>query len=123
MSYTTVTEISDLFKENEIDYKPILKDADITSIIIDVDAVIDAALYRKYVTPFMSPPQLIKTISKYLSYAEALQRVAMGSNGALVKPEAIAYYRDSGNIKLNDLREGRLEVTGSKRMTPAATTY
>lgn len=122
MNYCSVSEISQLFEENMIDGVPVITDTEITSIITDVDAEIDAALCRRYTTPFTSIPQVINTISRFKSTAEAMRRIHMGANGALIKPEVMKYYKDKGETMLEDLRTGRLEITGSRRLQMAATT-
>lgn len=120
--YCSISEIRYLFEENEVDGDPPITDAEITKIITNADAEIDAALCRRYTTPFTSAPQLINTISQFKSTAEAMQRILMGANGALIKPEAMKYYKDKGEKMLEDLRTGRLEVAGSMRLQMAATT-
>ncbi len=90
--YCSVSEISQLFEENIIDGNPVIIDEEITNIITGVDAEIDAALCRRYTTPFASVPQLINTISKFKSTAEAMRLIYMGANGALIKPEVMKYY-------------------------------
>lgn len=120
--YCSVNEIRYLFEENEVDGDPPISDAEIINIITDVDAEIDAVLSRRYTTPFTSVPQLISTISQFKSIAEAMQRILMGANGALIKPDVMKYYRDKGEKMLEDLRTGRLEITGSRRLQMSATT-
>lgn len=120
--YCTINEVRDQFEQNEIDGEPLFSDAEITKIITDVDAEIDAALCRRYITPFTSVPQLISTISRLKSIAEAMRRIYMGANGALIKPEVMNHYRNEGNRLLENLRTGRLEITGSRRLQMSATT-
>lgn len=121
--YCSVSEISQLFEENIIDGNPVIIDEEITNIITGVDAEIDAALCRRYTTPFASVPQLINTISKFKSTAEAMRLIYMGANGALIKPEVMKYYKEKGEAMLEDLRTGRLEIAGSRRLQMAATTH
>jgi phage gp36-like protein len=120
--YCSVDDIRGIFEENDIDNKAVITDQEVIKIITNVDAEIDAALGRRYTTPFTSVPQLINTISQYKSTAEAMQQILQGSNGALIKPEAMKYYRTKGEKMLEDLRTGRLEITGSRRLQMSATT-
>jgi phage gp36-like protein len=121
--YSTVDEIREIFVENNIGNEAVITDAEIIRIITDVDAEIDAALYRRYTTPFADRPQLIQTISKLNSTARAMRDVMRGSNSALIKPEVMEYYEMKGEAMLEDLRTGRLEIAGSRRLQMAATTH
>jgi phage gp36-like protein len=121
--YSTVDEIREIFVENNIGNEAVITDAEIIRIITDVDAEIDAALYRRYKTPFPDTPQLIQTISKLKSTARAMRDVMRGSNSALIKPEVMEYYEKKGEALLEDLRTGRLEIAGSRRLQMAATTH
>ncbi len=121
--YSTVDEIREIFEENDIGNEAVITDAEIIRIITDVDAEIDAALYRRYTTPFADKPQLIQKISKLKSTAQAMREVQRGSNGALIKPEVMKYYETKGEAMLEDLRTGRLEIAGSRRLQMAATTH
>ncbi len=120
--YCTVDEIREIFEENDIGNETVITDAEILKIITDVDALIDAALYRRYRTPFSDPPQVIKTISRFKSTARAMLDVKRGANGALIKPDVMEYYEKEGSTMLEDLRTGRLEIAGSRRLQMAATT-
>jgi len=120
--YCLINEIRQIFEENEVDGDPPITDAEISSIITDVDTEIDAALCRRYITPFSSVPQLISTISRLKSTAETMRRIYMEANGALIKPEVMNHYRNEGNRLMEDLRTGRLEITGSRRLQMSATT-
>jgi len=121
--YSTVDEIREVFEENDIGNEAVITDAEIINIIIGVDAEIDAALYRRYTTPFADKPQLIQKISKLKSTAQAMRDIQRGSNGALIKPEVMNYYETRGESMLEDLRTGRLEIAGSRRPQMAATTH
>jgi phage gp36-like protein len=121
--YSTVDEIREVFEENDIGNEAVITDAEIIKIITDVDAEIDAALYRRYTTPLADRPQLIQKISKLKSTAQAMRDIQRGSNGALIKPEVMEYYETKGETMLEDLRTGRLEITGSRRLQMAATTH
>jgi hypothetical protein len=121
--YSTVDEIREVFEENDIGNEAVITDAEIIKIITGVDAEIDAALYRRYATPFADRPQLIQKISKFKSTALAMRDIQRGSNGALIKPEVMEYYEKKGEALLEDLRTGRLEIAGSKRLQMAATTH
>ena len=121
--YSTVDEIREVFEENDIGNEAVITDAEIIKIITGVDAEIDAALYRRYATPFTDRPQLIQKISKFKSTAQAMRDIQRGSNGALIKPEVMNYYEKKGEALLEDLRTGRLEIAGSKRLQMAATTH
>jgi phage gp36-like protein len=90
--------------------------AELIRIITDVDAEIDAALYRRYTTPFADRSQLIQKISKFKSTAQAMRDIQRGSNGTLIKPEVMNYYEKKGEALLEDLRTGRLEIAGSRRL-------
>jgi phage gp36-like protein len=120
--YSTVDEIREVFEENDIGNEAVITDAEIIKIITDVDAEIDASLYRRYTTPFADRPQLIQKISKFKSTALAMRDIQRGSNGALIKPEVMNYYETKGEDLLEDLRTGRLEITGSKRLRMSSTT-
>jgi phage gp36-like protein len=120
--YCSVSDVRELFEENEIDGTPVITDAEIIEIIMDVDAEIDAVLYRRYTTPFADKPQLIQKISKFKSTAQAMRDIQRGSNGALIKPEVMNYYETKGEALLEDLRTGRLEIAGSRRLQMSATT-
>ena len=52
-----------------------------------------------------------------------MRDIQRGSNGALIKPEVMEYYEVKGESMLEDLRTGRLEITGSRRLQMAATTH
>jgi len=121
--YSTVDEIREVFEENDIGNVAVITDAEIIRIITGVDAEIDAALYRRYTTPFADKPQLIQKISKFKSTAQAMRDVQRGSNGALIKPDVMEYYETKGEAMLEDLRTGRLELAGSRRLQMAATTH
>lgn len=121
--YSTVDEIREVFEENDIGNEAVITDAEIIKIITDVGAEIDATLYRRYTTPFADKPQLIQKISKFKSTAQAMRDIQRGSNGALIKPEVMEYYDMKGESILEDLRTGRLEIAGSRRLQMAATTY
>lgn len=121
--YSTVDEIREVFEENDIGNVAVITDAEIIRIIIDIDAEIDAALFRRYTTPFADRPQLIQKISKLKSTAQAMRDIQRGSNGALIKPEVMNYYEIKGEALLEDLRTGRLEMAGSRRLQMAATTH
>ena len=121
--YCSVDEIRGIFEENDIDNKAVITDQEVINIITDVDAEIDAALCRRYMTPFADKPQLIQRISKLKSTAQAMRDIQRGSNGALIKPEVMNYYENKGEALLEDLRTGRLEMTGSRRLQMAATTH
>ena len=121
--YSTVDEIREVFEENDIGNEAVITDAEIIRIITGVDAEIDAALCRRYTTPFADRPQLIQKISKFKSTALAMRDIQRGSNGALIKPEVMNYYEKKGEALLEDLRTGRLEIAGSKRLQMAATTH
>jgi phage gp36-like protein len=121
--YSTVDEIREVFEENDIGNEAVITDAEIITIIIGVDAEIDAALYRRYTTPFADRPQLIQKISKFKSTAQAMRDIQRGSNGALIKSEVMNYYETKGEAMLDDLRTGRLEIAGSRRLQMAATTH
>jgi phage gp36-like protein len=121
--YSTVDEIREIFEENNIGNAAVITDAEIIKIITDVDAEIDAALYRRYKTPFPDTPQLIQTISKLKSTARAMRDVMPGSNSALIKPVVMEYYEKKGEALLEDMRNGRLEIVGSRRLQMAATTH
>jgi len=121
--YSTVDEIREVFEENDIGNEAVITDAEIIRIITDVDAEIDATLYRRYTTPFADRPQLIQKISKFKSTAQAMRDIQRGSNGALIKPEVMEYYEKKGEALLEDLRTGRLEIAGSRRLQMAATTH
>jgi hypothetical protein len=121
--YSTVDEIREVFEENDIGNEAVITDAEIIKIIIGVDAEIDAALFRRYTTPFADKPQLIQKISKFKSTAQAMRDIQRGSNGALIKPDVMNYYEMKGEALLEDLRTGRLEIAGSKRLQMAATTH
>jgi phage gp36-like protein len=120
--YSTVDEIREVFEENDIGNEAVITDAEIITIIIGVDAEIDAALYRRYTTPFADKPQLIQKISKFKSTAQAMRDIQRGSNGALIKPEVMNYYETRGESMLEDLRTGRFEIAGSKRLRMSSTT-
>lgn len=120
--YSTVDEIREVFEENDIGNEAVITDAEIIKIITDVDAEIDASLYRRYTTPFADKLQLIQKISKFKSTAQAMRDIQRGSNGALIKPEVMEYYEKKGEALLEDLRTGRLEITGSKRLRMSSTT-
>lgn len=120
--YSTVDEIREVFEENDIGNDVVITDAEIIKIITGVDAEIDAALCRRYTTPFADNPQLIQKISKLKSTAQAMRDIQRGSNGALIKPEVMNYYEKKGEALLEDLRTGRLEITGSKRLRMSSTT-
>lgn len=120
--YCSVDEIRGIFEENDIDNKAVITDQEVINIITDVDAEIDAALCRRYMTPFADKPQLIQRISKLKSTAQAMRDIQRGSNGALIKPEVMNYYEKKGEALLEDLRTGRLEITGSRRLQMSATT-
>jgi hypothetical protein len=51
-----------------------------------------------------------------------MRDIQRGSNGALIKPEVMNYYETKGEDLLEDLRTGRLEITGSKRLRMSSTT-
>ncbi len=121
--YCTVDEIRKIFEENNTENAIVISDAAIIAIISDVDGEIDAALKRRYITPFTDKPQLITTISKLKSTARAMREVQRGSNGALVKPEVMEHYEKKGEELLEDLRTGRLEIAGSRRLQMSATTH
>ncbi len=121
--YCSVDEIRAIFDENDIGSEPVITDDEITKIITDVDAEIDAALCRRYTTPFSDLPQLIQTISKFKSIAHVMRDILRGSNGALIKPEVMNYYEKKGEALLEDLRTGRLEIAGSRRLQMASTTH
>ncbi|CAG0958559.1 hypothetical protein METP3_00683 [Methanosarcinales archaeon] len=121
--YSTVDEIREVFDENDIGNEAVITDAEIIRIITDVDAEIDAALYRRYITPFADRPQLIQKISKFKSTAQAMRDIQRGSNGALIKPDVMNYYELKGEAMLEDLRTGRLEIRGNRRLQMAATTH
>lgn len=121
--YSTVDEIREIFEENDIGNEAVITDAEIIKIITDADSEIDAALYRRYTTPFVDKPQLIQKISKFKSTAQAMRDIQRGSNGALIKPEVMNYYETKGEAMLEDLRTGRLEIAGSRRLRMAATTH
>ncbi|MCX9083301.1 MAG: DUF1320 family protein [Candidatus Methanoperedens sp.] len=121
--YSTVDEIREVFEENDIGNEAVITDAEIIRIITGVDAEIDAALYRRYTTPFADRPQLIQKISKFKSTAQAMRDIQRGSNGALIKPEIMNYYETRGESMLEDLRTGRLEIAGSRRLQMTATTH
>jgi len=121
--YSTVDEIREVFEENDIGNEAVITDAEIIRIITDVDAEIDATLYRRYTTPFTDKPQIIQKISKFKSTAQAMRDIQRGSNGALIKPEVMNYYEMKGESMLEDLRTGRLELVGSRRLQMAATTH
>jgi len=121
--YSTVDEIREVFEENDIGNEAVITDAEIIKIITGVDAEIDAALYRRYTTPFADKPQLIQKISQFKSTAQTMRDIQRGSNGALIKPEVMNYYEKKGEALLEDLRTGRLEIAGSKRLQMAATTH
>jgi phage gp36-like protein len=97
--YCTVDDIRKIFEENNTENTIVISDAAIIAIISDVDGEIDAALKRRYITPFTDKPQLITTISKLKSTARAMREV------------------------LEDLRTGRLEIAGSRRLQMSATTH
>jgi phage gp36-like protein len=120
--YSTVDEIREVFEENDIGNEAVITDAEIIKIITDVDAEIDSALYRRYTTPFADKPQLIQKISKFKSTAQAMRDIQRGSNGALIKPEVMNYYETRGESMLEDLRTGRFEIAGSKRLRMSSTT-
>src|SRR5659263_383501 len=90
--YSTVDEIREVFEENDIGNEAVITNAEIIKIITDVDAEIDAALYRRYTTPFGDKPQIIQKISKFKSTAQAMRDIQRGSNSALIKPEVMNYY-------------------------------
>ena len=121
--YCTVDDIRKIFEENNTENAIVISDVAIIAIISDVDAEIDAALKRRYITPFTDKPQLITTISKLKSTARAMREVQRGSNGALVKPEVMEHYEKKGEALLEDLRTGRLEIAGSRRLQMSATTH
>lgn len=121
--YCTVDDIRKIFEENNTENAIVISDAAIIAIISDVDGEIDAALKRRYITPFTDKPQLITTISKFKSTARAMRDVQRGSNGALVKPEVMEHYEKKGEVLLEDLRTGRLEIAGSRRLQMSATTH
>ena len=121
--YCTVDDIRKIFEENNTEKAIVISDAAIIAIISDVDGEIDAALKRRYITPFTDKPQLITTISKLKSTARAMREVQRGSNGALVKPEVMEHYEKKGETLLEDLRTGRLEIAGSRRLQMSATTH
>jgi len=121
--YSTVDDIREIFEENDIGNEAVITDAEIIKIITDVDAEIDAALCRRYTPPFVDKPQLIRKISKFKSTAQAMRDIQRGSNGALIKPEVMNYYEKKGEALLEDLRTGRLEIAGSRRLQMAATTH
>src|SRR3990170_1379232 len=120
--YCTVDDIRKIFEENNTEKAIVISDAAIIAIISDVEGEIDAALKRRYITPFTDKPQLITTISKLKSTARAMREVQRGSNGALVKPEVMEHYEKKGEALLEDLRTGRLEIAGSRRLQMSATT-
>ncbi len=121
--YSTVDEIREIFEENDIGNEAVITDAEIIKIIEGVDAEIDAALYRRYSTPFTRVPQIIQRISRFKSTAQAMRDIQRGSNGALIKPEVMDHYEKRGEELLEDLRTGRLEIPGSRRLRMAATTH
>ncbi|CAG1002078.1 hypothetical protein METP3_03400 [Methanosarcinales archaeon] len=121
--YSTVDEIREVFEENDIGNEAVITDAEIIRIITDVDAEIDAALYRRYITPFADRPLLIQKISKFKSTAQAMRDIQRSSNSALIKPEVMEYYETRGKTMIEDLRTGRLEMAGSRRLQMAATTH
>jgi phage gp36-like protein len=120
--YCKIEDIRNIFEENDVGAVAVITDADIIRIITDVDAEIDAALFRRYTIPFADKPQLIQKISKFKSTAQAMRDIQRGSNGALIKPEVMNYYEKKGEALLEDLRTGRLEITGSKRLRVSSTT-
>lgn len=120
--YSSVDDIRRIFEENDIDNNAVISDSELIEIIKEVDALIDATLYRRYTTPFTDPPQIVKSISRYKSTARAMRDVQRGSNGALIKPEVVEYYEKQGSMTLEDLRTGRIEITGSRRLRMTATT-
>ncbi len=120
--YSTVDEIREVFEENDIGNEAVITDAEIIEIITGVDAEIDAALNRRYTTPFTDKLQLIQKISKFKSTALAMRDIQRSSNSALIKPEVMEYYEKKGEALLEDLRTGRLEITGSKRLRMSSTT-
>ncbi len=120
--YSTVDEIREVFEENDIGNEAVITDAEIIKIITGVDAEIDASLYRRYTTPFADRPQLIQKISKFKSTAQAMRDIQRGSNSALIKPDVMNYYEKKGEAMLEDLRTGRFEITGSKRLRMSSTT-
>ncbi len=122
MYLESLQDVREIFEENDFGNKAVITDGQIIKIATDVDTLIDATLFRKYQTPFTDPPQIIKSIAKSLCKAEALVQVKMGEDGALVKQEAIDYYRADGMSKLTGLRDGTLEMPGSKRLRMASTT-
>lgn len=121
--YCEVEDIRRIFEENDIGNEAVITDMEIIKIITDVDSEIDAALYRRYTTPFADKPRLIQKISKFKSTAQAMRDTRSGSNGALIKPEVMNYYEKKGEALLEDLRTGRLEIAGSRRLQMAATTH
>jgi hypothetical protein len=121
--YSTVDEIREVFDENDIGNEVVITDAEIIRITTGMDAEIDAALFRRYTTPFADKPQSIQKISKFKGTAQAMRDIQRGSNGALIKPEVMEYYEKKGEAMLEDLRTGRLEIAGSKRLQMAATTH
>jgi hypothetical protein len=118
----SLQDVREIFEENDFGNKAVITDGQIIKIATDVDTLINATLFRKYQTPFTVPPQIIKSIAKSLCKAEALVQVKMGEDGALVKQEVIDYYRADGMSKLTGLRDGTLEMPGSKRLRMASTT-
>ncbi|MDO8725481.1 MAG: DUF1320 family protein [Candidatus Methanoperedens sp.] len=121
--YCTIDDIRKIFEENNTESAIVISDVAIIAIISDVDGEIDAALKRRYITPFTDKPQLITTISKLKSTARAMREVQRGSNGALVKPGVMEHYEKKGEALLEDLRTGRLEIAGSRRLQMSATTH
>lgn len=121
--YCSVDEIRAIFEENDIGSDQVITDDEITRIITGVEAEIDAALCRRYATPFTDKPQLIQKISKFKSTAHAMRDILRGENGALIKPEVMNYYEKKGEALLEDLRTGRLEIAGSRRLQMASTTH
>ena len=55
-------------------------------------------------------------ICRFKSTAQEMRDIQRGSNGALIKPEVMNYYEKKGEALLEDLRTGRLEIAGSRRL-------
>lgn len=117
MAYCVYSDVAKLLLGMTIDGSSKVTSTDVTNIIIDVDAWIDAMLSRYYSVPITGTESLkiLAVISKYASAAEILRRVTAGITGTKTDNKTGKEYQKKADDMISAIQENTLRLADATK--------